>query len=89
MPTPMPSGTLRCGFTVSSEAVATTSKPRNAKNTSAAPDRMPGTPYTLGTMPVAHCHSGWLSTSAATELPGRESAGWLGGMNGVKFDIFT
>ena len=40
-------------------------------------------------MPVAHCHSGWLSTSAATELPGRESAGWLGGMNGVKFDILT
>ena len=43
-PTPTPSGTLRFGFSASSDAVATTSKPRNAKNTSAAPDRMPGTP---------------------------------------------
>ena len=44
IPKPIPSGTLRPGSFVSSEAVATTSKPRNAKNTSAAPDRIPGTP---------------------------------------------
>ena len=44
MPTPMPSGTLRFGLRVSSDAVATTSKPMKAKNTSAAPEMMPGTP---------------------------------------------
>ena len=44
MPAPMPSGTLRFGLMVSSDAVATTSNPRNAKNTRAAPERMPGTP---------------------------------------------
>ena len=41
MPTPMPSGTLRLGFLVSSEAVATTSNPMNAKKTSAAPEMTP------------------------------------------------
>ena len=43
-PTPMPSGTFFLGLMVSSEAVATTSKPRKAKNTSAAPEMMPITP---------------------------------------------
>ena len=42
--TPIPSGTFFFGLTVSSEVVATTSKPRNAKNTSAAPEMMPAMP---------------------------------------------
>ena len=44
MPTPMPNGTFRFGLMASSDVVATTSKPRKAKNTSAAPEMMPATP---------------------------------------------
>ena len=40
----MPRGMSRCGFLVSSAAVATTSKPMKAKNTSAAAVKMPATP---------------------------------------------
>ena len=89
MPTPMPIGTFLCGFLVSSEAVATTSKPRKAKNTSAAPERMPGTPYTDGVMPVANCHSGWVIKPVTAEEPSTVEAGWLGGMNGVKLEALT
>ena len=37
----MPIGMSRCGFLVSSAAVATMSKPMKAKKTSAAPVKMP------------------------------------------------
>ena len=40
----MPIGRSRCGFFVSSAAVATMSKPMNAKNTSAAALKMPPIP---------------------------------------------
>src|SRR6478609_3356048 len=50
-PPSTPRGTARCGFLVSSAVVATTSKPMNAKNTSAAPDRTPMTPYCDGSKP--------------------------------------
>ncbi len=40
----MPRGRSRCGFFVSSAAVATMSKPMKAKKTRAAPVKMPATP---------------------------------------------
>jgi hypothetical protein len=61
---------------VSSAVVATTSKPMNAKNTSAAPDRMPTTPYVVGSMPDRNANSG-------CSRPEGCSAGCDGGMNGV------
>ena len=40
-PPKMPRGSVFCGFLTSSAEVATTSKPMKAKNTSAAPAKMP------------------------------------------------
>ncbi len=75
-PPRMPRGTARCGFFVSSAVVATTSKPMNAKNTSAAPDRMPTTPYVVGSRPDRNAKSDWCR-------PESDSAGCDGGMKGV------
>lgn len=47
----MPRGTSRCGTRVSSAAVATTSKPMNAKNTTDAAVKMPMTPKFEGAQP--------------------------------------
>ena len=47
---------LRCGLRVSSAAVATTSKPMNAKKTNAAPVKMPLTPKDPGAKPRS-CNS--------------------------------
>ena len=44
----MPRGMSRCGFLVSSAAVATTSKPMKAKNTTEAAVKMPITPKLVG-----------------------------------------
>ena len=71
----MPRGTVRCGSLVSSAVVATTSKPMNAKNTSAAPDRMPMTPYAVGCSPDRNANRG----CSRLVLPG---AGCDGGTNG-------
>jgi hypothetical protein len=49
----MPRGTSRCGFLVSSAVVATMSNPMNAKNTSAAPVKMPVTPNEPGEKPMS------------------------------------
>ncbi len=54
----MPIGRSRCGFFVSSAAVATTSKPMNAKNTSAAPVKMPATPKEPGDSPMSASSDG-------------------------------
>ena len=60
----MPRGRSFFGFFVSSAAVATMSKPMNAKKTIAAPARMPPTPKVLGVNP----NSVWMS-GAVQPLP--------------------
>jgi hypothetical protein len=72
----MPRGMVRCGSLVSSAVVATTSNPMNAKNTRAAADRMPATPYVAGDQPSSHPNSDWRSA----ELPPTD--GCAGGTNG-------
>ena len=71
----IPRGRSFFGFFVSSAAVATMSKPMNAKKTIAAPAKMPPTPKVLGVKP----NSVWIS-GAASPLP--PLPGWAGGMNG-------
>src|SRR3546814_16578299 len=77
MPPKMPSGSVRCGSLTSSADVATTSKPMKAKNTSAAPDSTPATPYFAGSAPVAQDSSDCDHASAPPP-----SAGTAGGTNG-------
>ena len=81
-PPRMPRGTVRCGSLVSSAVVATTSKPMNAKNTSAAPDSTPITPYAVGSSPNRNANTGCSSDV-------RSGAGCDGGTNGEKFAVFT
>src|SRR3954454_23356016 len=71
----MPIGMSRCGFLVSSAAVATMSKPMNAKNTSAAPVKIPVTPNEPGANPRSCSRDGELTAPAAVGEP-------AGGMNG-------
>ncbi|MNV78061.1 hypothetical protein D3C71_1715310 [compost metagenome] len=85
-PPKMPRGRLRCGSRTSSAEVATTSKPMNAKNTSAAPEITPVQPYWLGTAPVSQDSSGWVQASAPTP-PGPASGGCAGGTKGEKFAV--
>jgi hypothetical protein len=72
----MPRGRSFLGSFVSSAAVATMSKPMNAKNTIDAPARMPPTPKLLGANPK----SVWMS-GAVQPLP--VSVGSAGGTKGV------
>ena len=74
----IPIGRSRCGFLVSSAVVATTSKPMNAKNTTAAPDTTPAMPNTAGSRPSRVSISG-----AFSHPPSLADAGSDGGMNGV------
>ena len=79
----MPIGMSRCGLRVSSAAVATTSKPMNAKNTSAAPVKMPPTPNVLVSCPSRVWISGVVSASVpASGLP-------EGGTNGSQLPALT
>src|SRR5690606_14335606 len=78
-PPKMPSGSVRCGSFTSSADVATTSKPMNAKNTSAAPESTPAIPYFAGAAPVAHDSS---DCDQASALP--PSVRMAGGTNGVR-----
>ena len=72
----MPIGMSRFGLRVSSAAVATMSKPMKAKNTSAAPVKMPPTPNVLVFCPSRVWISGVVSRPApASGLP-------AGGTNG-------
>jgi len=61
----MPIGMSRCGFLVSSAAVATMSKPMNAKKTRAAPVKMPLTPNDPGENPRSCKREGTLVAPAA------------------------
>ena len=74
----MPIGTSRCGFLVCSAAVATMSNPMNAKNTSAAPVKMPVTRTIPGEKPRSCSSDGVLVAPPAPFDP-------AGGMNGEKF----
>ena len=71
----IPIGTSRWGFLVSSALVATTSKPMKAKNTSAAPAKMPPTPNAPGDIPRS-----W--ASVVPELPPGAGFEPEPGMNG-------
>src|SRR5450631_50348 len=71
----MPRGMSRCGFLVSSAAVATMSNPMNAKNTSAAPVKIPLIPNDPGANPRSCSNDGTLVAPAAGVEP-------VGGMNG-------
>ncbi len=77
----MPRGRSRFGFFVSSAAVATTSKPMNAKNTRDAAASTPYNPNEDGAAPVNNCSSG---CSSPVLVPA--SDGTLAGMNGERFD---
>ena len=70
----MPRGRSRLGFLVSSAAVATMSKPMNAKKTIAAPAKMPPTPKVVGVKPAMSWISGAVSRAAArrARLGGRD-----------------
>ena len=82
----MPRGKVRCGSLTSSAEVATTSKPRKAKNTSAAPDTTPSQPYWLGAAPNSQASMGWPQASPVT--PCATTGGWAGGTKGVKWSGF-
>src|SRR5690606_14857911 len=82
-PRMMPRGTVRLGSRVSSALVATTSKPRKAKNTSAAPLRMPKTPYIDGSEPDSH------ENSDCVQTPPAAGPSCAGGTKGVKFSPST
>lgn len=63
----MPRGMSRCGFLVSSAAVATTSKPMKAKKTTEAAVKMPMTPKLEGAQPNISWISGdWRLSPAYT-----------------------
>ena len=68
-------GSVRWGFLVSSALVATTSNPMNAKNTSAAPLKIPPIPNAPGAAPRL-----WISVFP--ELPPGAGVEPDGGMNG-------
>ena len=74
----MPIGRSRWGFFDSSALVATTSKPMKAKNTSAAPAKIPPTPNAPGEIPMS-----W--ASVVPELPPGAGLDPDGGMNGCRF----
>jgi len=78
----MPIGRSRCGFLVSSAAVATMSKPMKAKNTSAAALKMPLTPNEPGENPRS-CSSEGVDIAPAAALDP------LGGMNGERLLALT
>lgn len=71
----MPRGMSRCGFFVSSAAVATTSKPMKAKNTTDAAVKMPITPKLVGAQP----NISWISGDL---MPLPASTACALGMNG-------
>ena len=71
----MPMGISRCGFLVSSAAVATMSKPMKAKNTSAAAVKIPVMPNEPGEKPRSCSSDGVLWAPPAAGEPD-------GGMNG-------
>ena len=73
----MPRGRSRFGFFVSSAAVATMSNPMKAKNTTAAPARMPPTPKVLGDEAEDALHERALERSRH-----RPAGGWAGGTKG-------
>ena len=75
----MPRGRSFLGLRVSSAAVATMSKPMNAKNTSEAAASTPNQPNDDGAPPRTSCSSG----CSSPVLP-PSAAGWLGGMNGER-----
>ena len=72
----MPRGMSRCGCLVSSAAVATTSKPMNAKKTTAAAVKIPATPKDVGWYPAISWISGALSPEAETEPCAWGMKGW-------------
>ncbi len=71
----MPRGMSRCGFLVSSAAVATMSKPMKAKNTTEAAVKMPITPKLAGAQP----NISWMSGESRLSPAG---TGLASGMNG-------
>ena len=71
----MPIGRSRCGFLVSSAVVATTSNPMNAKNTSAAPAKIPPMPNAVGASP----NSAWMSGCVRPVVVSFASAGGTNG----------
>ncbi len=71
----MPRGMSRCGFLVSSAAVATMSKPMKAKNTTDAAVKMPITPKLAGAQPKIS----WMSGESRLSPAG---TGLESGMNG-------
>ena len=75
----MPRGTSRCGLRVSSAAVATTSKPMNAKNAMLAAVSRPSQPKLVPPVPVSQASIDWCTPSAFAE-------GSAAGMKGVRFD---
>ena len=72
----MPRGRSRCGFFVSSAAVATMSKPMKAKKTRAAPVKMPATPK------VAGCDAEVAASSEGVAVAPFAAGEPDGGMNG-------
>ena len=72
----IPIGMSRCGFLVSSAAVATMSNPMKAKNTRAAPVKMPVMPNEPGATPRSCSSDGTLVAPSAGVEPDGGMKGW-------------